>query len=154
RGSSPATCTRKTPNGSPPSAANWSAWTTRTSGKSSTAAAPSSTCRRCSAPPWATSSPCWKARRAAPAAEGTATGSAGFSTDLRPAVTVQTHFTGGLAMLRWIAFSAIAVLLSGCVTATEYRRYDDGYYYSGYRDEYGNPVHVDGSTYYSPAYED
>ncbi|MFA5683237.1 MAG: hypothetical protein WCZ65_00100 [Lysobacteraceae bacterium] len=57
-------------------------------------------------------------------------------------------------MLRWIAFSAIAVLLSGCVTATEYRRYDDGYYYSGYRDEYGNPVHVDGSTYYSPAYED
>jgi len=56
-------------------------------------------------------------------------------------------------MLRWIAVSALASLLAGCVSYPSYRSYDDGYYTSG-RDAYGDPVYVDGSSYYAPAYAD
>ncbi len=53
-------------------------------------------------------------------------------------------------MKHWISVLALTTLLTGCVSYSEYDRYDDGYYTAG-RDAYGNPVYVDGSSYYSPS---
>ena len=53
-------------------------------------------------------------------------------------------------MKRLLSVFALTTLLAGCVSYSEYGGYDDGYYTAG-RDAYGNPVYVDGSSYYSPS---
>ncbi|MGQ0801889.1 MAG: hypothetical protein ACT4NL_17465 [Pseudomarimonas sp.] len=53
-------------------------------------------------------------------------------------------------MKRLLSVFALTTLLAGCVSYTEYGGYDDGYYTVG-RDANGNPVYVDGSSYYSPS---
>ncbi len=49
-------------------------------------------------------------------------------------------------MLRGFAVSALAVLLAGCASTSDYYAYDDGYYVDD-----RTPVYVGGSSYYTPA---